>query len=49
MYKAEVKLSLKGTGKFKSELLGELIEETAQKIAELEEQAEQARLKVEAK
>ena len=49
MYKSEVKLSLKGTGKFRSELLGELIEETGQKIAELKEQVEQARRKVEAK
>lgn len=49
MYKAEVKLSLKGTGKFTSELLGELIEETGQNITELEEQVEQARRKVEAK
>jgi len=48
-YKAEVKLSLKGIGKFTSELLSELIEETGQRIAELDEQVEQARREVEAK
>lgn len=48
-YKAEVILSLKGTGKFTSELLNELIGETAQRITELEEQVEQVRHEMEAK
>ncbi|MGO0059768.1 recombinase family protein [Brevibacillus fluminis] len=48
-YKAEVILSLKGTGKFTSELLNELIGETAQRISKLEEQVEQVRRQVEAK
>ncbi|KHL93245.1 hypothetical protein QW71_24210 [Paenibacillus sp. IHB B 3415] len=47
-YKAEVKHSLKGIGKFTSELLSELIEETGQRIAELEGHIGQARCEAEA-
>lgn len=48
-YKAEVILSLKGTGKFASELLNELIGETAERITVLEEQVEQVKHEMEAK
>ncbi|MCL6659682.1 hypothetical protein [Paenibacillus amylolyticus] len=49
MYKAEVKHSLKGTGKYTSELLNELIEDTRQVIAELEVKVEKSKRAVEAK
>ncbi|XID95610.1 recombinase family protein [Paenibacillaceae bacterium WGS1546] len=48
-YKAEVIKSIKGTGRFSSEVLNELIEDTSTRIAELEEQVTQARREVEAK
>ncbi|WFA88043.1 hypothetical protein [Paenibacillus amylolyticus] len=49
MYKNEVKLSIKRTGRFTSELLNELIEETSQQIAKLEGKSNQVRHKIEAK
>ncbi|MGV2963905.1 hypothetical protein [Paenibacillus sp. AGC30] len=49
MYKAEVKHSLKGTGKYTSELLNELIEDTRQVIVELEAKVEKSRRAVDAK
>lgn len=49
MYKAEVIKSIKGTGRFTSEILNDLIEETSKRIEDLEEEVEQIRREVEAK
>jgi len=49
MYKAEVIKSIMGTGRFTSEILNELIEDTSKRIADLEEEAERIRREVEAK
>lgn len=49
MYKAEVIKSIKGTGRFTSEILNDLIEETSKRIADMEEEVERIRREVEAK